>query len=74
MHGVLAAADALEEPCVVLLGDAAFYSRFGFELAEPLGVRPSDPSWSEHFQIRRLSAWTDALRGTFRYAPAFDRL
>jgi putative acetyltransferase len=35
LHGVLAAADALGEPCVVLLGDVAYYSRFGFELAEP---------------------------------------
>lgn len=74
MHSVLAAADALEEPCVVLLGDARYYSRFGFEMAEPRGVRPPDPTWAEHFQIRRLTAWTDALHGTFRYAAAFDGL
>ncbi len=74
MHGVLAAADALDEPCVVLLGDVAYYSRFGFELAEPLGVHPPDPAWTQHFQLRRLTAWTDTPRGRFRYAPAFDRL
>jgi putative acetyltransferase len=74
MHGVLAAADALDEPCVVLLGDVAFYSRFGFEPARPLGVLPQDPAWGEHFQLRRLTAWTDTLRGTFRYAPAFNHL
>ncbi len=74
MHGVLAAADALDEPCVVLLGDVAYYSRFGFELAEPLGVLPQNPGWSEHFQVRRLATWSNSLRGTFRYAPAFDRL
>jgi putative acetyltransferase len=74
MHGVLAAADALDEPCVVLLGDVTYYSRFGFELAEPLGVHPPSPDWTEHFQLRRLTAWTQTLRGTFRYAPAFDLL
>src|SRR5699024_9059889 len=74
MHSVLAAADALEEPCVVLLGDPRYYSRFGFELAEPLGVRPPDPAWSEHFQIRRLTAWTDTLRGIVHYATSFGRL
>lgn len=74
MHSVLAAADALEEPCVILLGDPRYYSRLGFELAEPLGVLPPDPTWVEHFQIRRLTAWTDGLHGTFHYAAAFDRL
>jgi putative acetyltransferase len=74
MHGVLAAADALDEPCVVLLGDVAYYSRFGFVLAEPLGVLPQNPVWAEHFQLRRLTAWTETVRGTFGYAPAFDRL
>jgi putative acetyltransferase len=74
MHAVLAAADALDEPAVVLLGDPSYYRRFGFVLAEPLGILPPDPAWAPHFQVRRLSAWHEALRGTFRYAPAFDRL
>jgi putative acetyltransferase len=74
MHAVLAAADALDEPAVVLLGDPSYYRRFGFVLAEPLGILPPDPAWAPHFQVRRLSAWNEALRGTFRYAPAFDRL
>jgi len=74
MHGVLAAADALNEPAVVLLGDPAYYRRFGFLLAEPLGLLPPDPHWVPHFQVRRLSAWDASLRGTFRYAPAFERL
>lgn len=74
MHGVLAAADGLSEPCVVLLGDPEFYARFGFELAGPLGVLPEQPGWSEHLQIRRLTAWASGTRGTFHYAPAFGRL
>ena len=74
MHAVLAAADALEETEVFLLGDPAYYSRFGFVLAAPLGLLPQDPAWYEHFQVRPLAAWDPSARGTFRYAPAFDRL
>lgn len=74
MHGVLAAADALEEPAVLLLGDPGYYCRFGFVLAQPLGLLPTEPSWAEHFQVRPLSAWDGSLRGTFHYAPAFHRL
>ena len=74
MHGVLAAADALDEPAVVLLGDPAYYGRFGFELAAPLGLLPPDPSWAQHFQVRRLHAWDGSHTGTFQYADAFGRL
>jgi putative acetyltransferase len=74
MHGVLAAADALEEPAVVLLGDPGYYRRFGFQLARPLAILPTDPNWAEHFQARPLNAWDGSLRGTFHYARAFDAL
>jgi putative acetyltransferase len=73
VHAVLAAADALDAPEVVLLGDPAYYGRFGFVLAVPLGVLPPDPAWAPHWQIRTLTAW-DGAAGPFRYAPAFDRL
>jgi putative acetyltransferase len=71
MHAVLAAADALDSPAVVLLGDPGYYRRFGFHPARTLGVIPPDPSWIEHFQIRTLAGWTGRTRGTFGYAPAF---
>jgi putative acetyltransferase len=74
MHGVLAAADALGEPAVVLLGDPGYYCRFGFVPSAPLGVLPPQPGWAKHFQVRRLSSWDDATRGTFRFAAAFDGL
>jgi len=72
MHAVLAAADALEFPEVVLLGSPAYYHRFGFRLAQPLGVLPPDPDWSHHLQIRTLAAWTADRTGVFRFVPAFD--
>jgi putative acetyltransferase len=74
VHGVLAAADALNEPAILLLGNPGYYRRFGFRPAQALGVAPPDPEWGEHFQIRPLTAWDGTLRGTFSYAPAFDRL
>jgi putative acetyltransferase len=74
MHGVLAAADALDEPAVVLMGDPGYYRRFGFQLARPLGILPSDPTWAEHLQARPLHAWDGSPRGTFHFAKAFDGL
>ena len=73
MHAVLAAADVLDATEVVLLGSPAYYSRFGFVLAAPLGITPPEPGWGPHFQVRRLTGW-DGANGPFRYAPAFDRL
>lgn len=40
MPAVLAAADALDEPAVGLLGDSAYYSRFGLAAGATLGVLP----------------------------------
>lgn len=74
MHAVLAAADAVDEPAVALLGDPAYYSRFGFVAGVTLGVLPPVPEWGRYFQVRPLTAWDSSLGGTFRYARAFDRL
>jgi putative acetyltransferase len=74
MHAVLAAADALDEPAVALLGDPSYYSRFGFVAGSTLEVLPPVPEWGRYFQVRPLNAWHDSLGGTFRYASAFDRL
>jgi putative acetyltransferase len=74
MHAVLGAADALGEPAVFLLGAPAYYRRFGFVLASPLGLEPPDPSWSRHFQVRTLSNWDRSTRGSFAYAAPFDHV
>lgn len=71
VHTVLGGADARNEPMVLLLGDPGYYSRFGFELALPLGIAPPEPGWAPDFQVRRLAAWDGTRRGAFRYAPAF---
>jgi putative acetyltransferase len=72
VHAVVAAADALDEPLVALLGNPAYYRRFGFEPATEHGIEPPDPGYGVHFQVRLLIRATGTEHGPFRYAPAFD--
>jgi putative acetyltransferase len=74
MHAVLGAADALDEPVVVLLGHTDYYPRFGFEPASTFGITPPAPEWGEHFQARPLSTYDPSIRGSFAYAAPFNDL
>ncbi|WP_344630973.1 N-acetyltransferase [Streptomyces glaucosporus] len=77
VHTVLGAADALGEPLVALLGDPAYYGRFGFRTSTEYGIDPPDPAWGRYFQVRTLAAYgpeDPALHGTFAYAEPFDRV
>ena len=74
VHAVLGAADALDEPLVVLLGSTKYYPRFGFRPASEYGITPELPEWEEHFQVRALTAYDPAVRGEFAYPEPFDRL
>jgi putative acetyltransferase len=74
MHAVLGAADALGEPLVALLGSTGYYPRFGFRPAGELEITPAHPQWTEHFQVRTLTAYDPAVRGQFAYPEPFDRL
>ena len=75
MHAVLGAADALGEPLVALLGEPAYYSRFGFVTAADVGVVPPVEAWGRYFQVRTLAAYDAGRhRGAFAYAAPFDRL
>ena len=73
VHALLAVAEAAGEQLVALLGDPAYYCRFGFRPSTELGVAAPDARWGGHFQARRL---TDGppVGGTFRYAEPFERL
>lgn len=73
MHSVLGAADALGESLVCLLGEPAYYRRFGFVPAATTGVMAPDPLWGNYFQIRTLTAY-EGQAGLFRYAAPFTRL
>jgi len=74
MHAMIGAADATGEPLIALLGDPAYYSRFGFVTSTKIGVEPPEPAWGIHFQALPLSNWTDTIAGTFRYATPFDEI
>lgn len=75
MHAVLGAAEAMGEPLIALLGDPAYYGRFGFTAGAQAGVGSPDPAWRGNFQAR----WFGHGRHTrsarpFRYAAPFDDL
>ena len=71
MHAVLGAADALDEPLVVLLGHTDYYPRFGFRPAIEFGITAIDPGWGPHLQARALHAYRGGTSGVFRFPPAF---
>jgi putative acetyltransferase len=72
MLALLGAAEARDEELVVLLGEPAFYGRFGFAPAAELGVVAPDPAWGPYFQARTFTP--TAPRGAFRYAAPFAEL
>jgi len=68
MESLVLAANSHSWPLLVLLGDPAYYSRFGFEPAGPLGLTYAPAgSDSTHFQARRLDHYDARQRGCFTY-------
>jgi putative acetyltransferase len=72
MHAIVAAADALDEPLIALLGACEYYERFGFETAARHGIVAPREWYGDHFQVRLLSRATGDERGAFEYADAFS--
>jgi putative acetyltransferase len=66
MTELLYRAEAASLPLLVLLGDGAYYRRFGFEPSGPLAItyrREDNP----HFLVRRLSTYAPSYQGDFVY-------
>lgn len=64
-------AAALGHDTVVVLGDPAFYGRFGFSPARALGIVPPDDLWPDAaFQARSLTR-APLPRGVMAYAEPF---
>ena len=60
---------------VALVGEPAWYSRFGFVPAEPLGTRSQWADMGEVWQIWfPPGVGADGYRGTARYLPPFDEV
>jgi len=74
MHSILGAADALGEPLVALLGDPAYYGRFGFQQSTQRQTTPQKPEWQPHFQVRVLTGYQPSVRGMFSYPEPFDHV
>jgi len=74
MHAVLGAAEASGEPLVALLGDPAYYSRFGFRASTDHRISPPVREWGTYFQVRTLADHDSDTRGTFTYAEPFARV
>jgi putative acetyltransferase len=72
MYAVLGAAQARDETLVGLLGEPAYYGRFGFVAAADVGITAPDPAWGPYFQVLVLAGRPPT--GTFRYATPFDEL
>lgn len=71
----VAAARALGWQLLFVLGDPAYYGRFGFVLAAPHGLRYESPAFDAAFQVQELAPGALARsRGWVRYHPAFAEL
>ncbi|UQX04676.1 N-acetyltransferase [Streptomyces sp. RerS4] len=70
VHASLAASDALDAPLIVVLGDPAFYSRFGFRPSTDLGIVGPERGWGDFFQVRTLAAYQPSVHGEFVYSEA----
>ena len=72
MHALIGAAEALDEPALVLLGSPDFYGRFGFVAASSVGIEAPDPAWGDHFQVLPLTGFDRSMTGRYRYVAPFD--
>ena len=72
MHAAIAQARTASAAAIFLLGDPAYYRRFGFsaEAAKPF----ASPYAGPHFQLLRLSDRPLPTERPVAYAPAFARL
>lgn len=76
VRAVLAAADAMEEPMVVLEGGPRYYGALGFEHSVRYGITIDLPEWAppEAAQVYRLGGYDPSVRGRLILPEAFDGL
>jgi putative acetyltransferase len=74
MEAMISIVESLGEPMIALLGDPAYYHRYGFELSSTFGIEPPDPGWAPHFQVRTGRTYDPSVRGLFTFAEPFSHL
>ena len=75
IRDLLGRAEAGGEPAVLVEGIPAYYPRFGFERASPLGfVAPHPSILDDAFMVKRLPGFEADLAGNVVYPEAFDHL
>jgi putative acetyltransferase len=67
-------AEGTDFPLIAVLGHRAYYPRFGFEPAGPLGIEPPFETRPDAWMARRLRSWAPGMRGKVRLPAAFDAL
>jgi putative acetyltransferase len=68
VHALLGAAETQHWPLLVLLGDPAYYGRFGFGPAGDVGLHYAPVGADNpHFQARPLAGFDTTPRGEFSY-------
>lgn len=72
VRAALDAAEADDEPLVIVLGHPWFYPRFGFRLASRYGIFPPAAWPDAAFMAKPLTTWRSDLKGRVLYPPAFD--
>jgi predicted N-acetyltransferase YhbS len=72
MEAAISLAPPPGEPVLVVLGDPAYYSRFGFERADEHGIVFPEPAPADASMALPLQAYDSKLRGQIVYPPAFD--
>jgi putative acetyltransferase len=72
VRAALEASRALGWQLLFLLGDPAWYARFGFVLAAPRGLHYESHAYDAAFQVYALAPGaSERARGWVRYHPAF---
>ena len=75
IRDLLGRAEAAGAPAVLVEGIPAYYPRFGFERASPLGfVAPHASIPDDAFMVKQLPGYEPALAGNVVYPPAFAHL
>jgi putative acetyltransferase len=75
IRDLLARAEAAGEPAVLVEGIPAYYPRFGFERAAPLGFVAAHASIPDDaFMVKQLPGYDSGLAGRVVYPEAFDHL